>query len=272
MHPLDLIKTRYAINDGRVAVPQYQGLKNAFVTIFKQEGFRGYYKGLSPNAWGSGIAWGCYFLSYNAIKEYIQAENKTQQSLGPAMHMLAASEAGIITLFMTNPILVVKTRLCLQYENNVDLTSTKNYRGMMDGLFKIYRTEGLKGLYSGFVPGVFGTFHGAIQFMTYEEMKNAFNQYKKLPIDTKLSTYEYLIFAAISKLIAASSTYPYQVIRTRLQDQHHSYKGALDCIKQTYKYEKIPGFYLGLKPYLLYSLPKICLVMLFYEKISKLLS
>lgn len=62
--------------------------------------------------------------------------------------MLAASEAGILTLLMTNPIWVVKTRLCLQYDNNIDTSSMKNYRGMMDGLFKIYRTEGFRGLYS----------------------------------------------------------------------------------------------------------------------------
>lgn len=62
--------------------------------------------------------------------------------------MLAASEAGILTLLMTNPIWVVKTRLCLQYDNKVDASNVKNYRGMTDGLLKIYRTEGLRGLYS----------------------------------------------------------------------------------------------------------------------------
>lgn len=31
-----------------------------------------------------------------------------------------------------------------------------------------------------------GVSHGALQFMTYEEMKNAYNEYRKLPIDTKL--------------------------------------------------------------------------------------
>lgn len=31
-----------------------------------------------------------------------------------------------------------------------------------------------------------GVSHGALQFMTYEEMKNAYNQYRKLPIDSKL--------------------------------------------------------------------------------------
>ena len=38
----------------------------------------------------------------------------------------------------------------------------------------------------GFVPGMLGVSHGALQFMTYEEMKNRYNQYRKLPIDTKL--------------------------------------------------------------------------------------
>jgi solute carrier family 25 (mitochondrial folate transporter), member 32 len=62
--------------------------------------------------------------------------------------MLAASEAGILTLLMTNPIWVVKTRLCLQYDNNIDFTkNNKSYRGMIDGLMKIYKTEGVKGLY-----------------------------------------------------------------------------------------------------------------------------
>ena len=86
-------------------------------------------------------------LSYNTIKGWIQGGNATQ-ALGPALHMLAASEAGILTLLMTNPIWVVKTRLCLQYDNNIDFKSDKRYKGMVDGLLKIYRTEGFRGLYS----------------------------------------------------------------------------------------------------------------------------
>lgn len=85
--------------------------------------------------------------SYNTIKGWIQSGNTTQ-ALGPAMHMLAASEAGVLTLLMTNPIWVVKTRLCLQYDNTIDLKSDKRYRGLIDGLLKIYRTEGFRGLYS----------------------------------------------------------------------------------------------------------------------------
>ncbi|KAB0801081.1 hypothetical protein PPYR_05435 [Photinus pyralis] len=267
LHPLDLMKIRFAVNDGSAKVPQYSSLANAFRTVLKQEGIKGLYKGVAPNVWGSGSGWGCYFLFYNSIKTWIQAGD-AQQQLGPTLHMLAASEAGILTLLVTNPIWVVKTRLCLQYESGVSTSTNDTYRGMLDGLRKIYKTEGLRGLYRGLVPGMFGVTHGALQFMTYEEMKEFYNRYRGVPFDTKLTTKEYLFCAATSKLIAAAATYPYQVIRARLQDQHHSYTGSWDCIKKTFKYEGIRGFYKGLAPYLLHVTPNICLVMLVYEKVT----
>lgn len=58
--------------------------------------------------------------------------------------MIAAAEAGILTLVMTNPIWVVKTRLCLQYGGDTPQT---RYNGMLDALAKIYRQEGVRGLY-----------------------------------------------------------------------------------------------------------------------------
>lgn len=151
-------------------MPQYTGLTSAFTTICRQEGFRGLYKGVAPNVWGSGCSWGAYFLlyvlfntsfqnclliisisfvincSYNTIKTWIQKGNSTMP-LGPTMHMLAASEAGILTLMLTNPIWVVKTRLCLQYEATSSIPKEMRYNGMMDALLKIYRNEGVRGLY-----------------------------------------------------------------------------------------------------------------------------
>lgn len=51
-----------SVCDGRSPTPQYHGLKNAITTIFRQEGIRGLYRGVTPNVWGSGSAWGFYFL------------------------------------------------------------------------------------------------------------------------------------------------------------------------------------------------------------------
>lgn len=84
--------------------------------------------------------------SYNTIKTKIQGGN-SKKPLGPSMHMFAAADAGVLTLLMTNPIWVVKTRLCLQYAEDVNLAESKRYRGLIDALKKIYKTEGIRGLY-----------------------------------------------------------------------------------------------------------------------------
>jgi len=83
--------------------------------------------------------------------------------------------------------------MCLQYGTD-NSRGINAYTGVFNALKSIYKLEGIRGLYKGFVPGMFGVSHGALQFMTYEEMKNAYNQYRKLPIDTKLvAQYNYVI-------------------------------------------------------------------------------
>lgn len=272
LHPLDLIKTRFAVSDGHIhSGPQYKSLKSAVMQIVKTEGIKGLYRGVTPNVLGSGGAWGCYFYFYNTIKTWIQGGN-SKKSLGPSMHMFAAADAGILTLVMTNPLWVVKTRLCLQYMDDKHLPETLRYNGMVDAIKKIYRTEGVRGLYRGFIPGMFGVSHGAIQFMVYEELKNWYNEYLNEPIDSKLSTLEYIFFAAVSKLIAAATTYPYQVVRARLQDHHHNYNGSVDCVKSIWRSEGIKGFYKGLTPYLIHVTPNICLIIVIYETFANMSS
>lgn len=64
------------------------------------------------------------------------------------MHMAAAAQAGVLTLVMTNPIWVVKTRLCLQYDGVATAAKdSSRYGGMVDALSKIYKYEGIRGLY-----------------------------------------------------------------------------------------------------------------------------
>ena len=103
------------------------------------------------------------------------------------------------------------------------------------------------------------------------------------PITTKLGTAEYLTFAAISKLVAALTTYPYQVnyieryydvnrsfqvVRARLQDQQNKYSGSLDCISKILKLEGVKGFYKGLSPNQLRVVPATMITFVVYENIS----
>jgi hypothetical protein len=50
-----------------------------------------------------------------------------------------------MTLCITNPLWVTKTRLMLQYDG-VNAPQ-RQYKGMFDALVKIYKNEGVRGLY-----------------------------------------------------------------------------------------------------------------------------
>ncbi|KAI1894113.1 hypothetical protein AGOR_G00112480 [Albula goreensis] len=266
LHPLDLVKIRFAVSDGLELRPKYQGMLHCMKSVWQLEGIRGLYQGVTPNIWGAGASWGLYFFFYNAIKAYNQEGR--QSELSATEHLVSAAQAGAMTLCITNPIWVTKTRLVLQY--NAD-PSQKQYRGMLDALVKIYRQEGIPGLYRGFVPGLFGTSHGALQFMAYEELKRDYNKYRNKSSDAQLNPLEYITMAALSKIFAVASTYPYQVVRARLQDQHNKYNGAVDVIKRTWRNEGVFGFYKGMVPNLIRVTPACCITFVVYENVSRFL-
>uniref|UniRef100_UPI0006804D8F mitochondrial folate transporter/carrier n=1 Tax=Ictidomys tridecemlineatus TaxID=43179 RepID=UPI0006804D8F len=235
LHPLDLVKIRFAVSDGLELRPKYKGILHCLTTIWKLDGLRGLYQGATPNVWGAGLSWGLYFFFYNAIKSY-KTEGRAER-LEATEYLISAAEAGAMTLCITNPLWVTKTRLMLQYEGVVN-SSQRQYKGMFDALVKIYKYEGVRGLYKGFIPGLFGTSHGALQFMAYELLKLKYNQH---------------------------TTYPYQVVRARLQDQHMFYSGVTDVIAKTWRKEGIGGFYKGIAPNLIRVTPACCITFVVYE-------
>jgi solute carrier family 25 folate transporter 32 len=264
LHPLDLIRIRFSVYDGTISKKalRYSGVTDAMRTIVHSEGFKGLYRGASAGILGAGTSWGLYFLFYNAAKHQLRGADVGKQ-LTAAAHLGCAASSGVVTLAMTNAIFVVKTRLCL--DAPLSHTGNRAYSNVFDGLWKLVRYEGVRGMYKGFVPGLLGVSHGAIQFMTYEELKKLYCNYYHIPITTKLSTAVYLSMAAMSKVFAVVTTFPYQVIRARLQDQETKYTGILDTVTKTYRFEGVRGFYKGLVPNVLKVTPAVCLTFVVYE-------
>ncbi|GJJ75942.1 hypothetical protein EMPS_08300 [Entomortierella parvispora] len=318
LHPLDLIKTRFQVNASQAA-PRIGGTLRSFQQIYRSEGFRnGLYRGLTPNFAGATVSWGLYFYLYAGIKAQMPVDPSTGR-LGPSQHMVASTLGGALTAVVTNPLWVIKTRMCTTKKSTPGA-----YQNLAQGLVTLVRAEGVQGLYRGIVPALFGVSHGAIQFMAYEQLKYWRQEVKKkrwekqfleevrgmsnVPIqetaaarpsdvtgvsmDPKtfeklresrllekkhdwetLSTIEYLCMAASSKVTATVATYPYQVLRSRLQMMSNPqsgvvYTGVMDCIRKIRRAEGLLGFYKGVAPNVIRVLPGTCITFLVYETVS----
>lgn len=159
--PLDLIKVHFQVYDraGRPFPSMLKGMQS----IVQQEGYRGLYKGLTPALLANGVSWGGYFLFYEHAKNRYLRE---QRQLTSVHHLLSAFEAGIIMVFLTNPLWLIKTRMQLQpgakaavasvaaaaAEATATATSMGKqvaYTGLVHAVRTIVKEEGALGLYKG---------------------------------------------------------------------------------------------------------------------------
>ena len=167
--------------------------------------------------------------------------------------------AGALTSLVTNPIWVLKTRML-----STSASAPGAYPTLAYGVRSIYQTDGIRGFYRGLLPSLLGTVHGAVQFMAYEKMKAV-----RAPKGGQhtLSNADIVMLSSASKAVAVGATYPYQVVRARLQtyDASEVYRGAADVVGQTWRREGLGGFYRGLGPSLVRVLPNVCVTFLVYE-------
>ncbi|KAJ3205860.1 Serine/threonine-protein phosphatase pp1 [Entophlyctis luteolus] len=182
--------------------------------------------------------------------------------LPPAYHLFASALAGALTCLATNPFWLIKTRMCSDRA-----TDPGAYSGLWDGLKKTYRDGGIRALYKGLPMSLVGVSHGAVQFMVYEEMKKW-----TAKGNFKMDSFQIVGMSLTSKVIAMVVTYPYQVVRARIQNEREGlattgkYKTSIDTVRRIYRltlgavrdanrHEGAAGFYKGIGPGLVRVLP-----------------
>ncbi|KAI6151675.1 mitochondrial carrier domain-containing protein [Pisolithus tinctorius] len=277
MQPLDLLKVKFQVSTESPRGGAGRQIWNSLKEIKVQQGWRGLYRGLGPNVAGNASSWGLYFLFYDMLKKRAAGDDPNFR-MSAGSYLLCSAQASAVTAILTNPIWVVKVRM---FTSRPD--SPNSYRGLWHGLSSVWRTEGMTGLWKGTSLALVGVSNGAVQFMAYEEMKRwGFERKRRqfmkagrtmTPEDDKLSNAAYTVMSGASKLFALGITYPYQVIRSRIQNNatQHLYPDILTTVKRTWKGESVRGFYRGLGTNLVRVLPGTCVTFVVYENLAWLL-
>ena len=286
LHPLDLVKTRFQVYDRATkttstsskteVVPGYRSVFNAFRSIVKEEGVKSLYQGVNAAMFGSAVSWGLYFFFYeNAKRRYanlFSSSSSEEQNHLPVLQQLAsATEAGVTTVLITNPIWLVKTRLQIQINNLSAKSNTaqsvvsRPYRGVLDTFSTIVKEEGPLGLYRGVSAALILTSHGTIQFFAYEYIKE-FLQNRR-----EMGRLDPLWMGAAAKLVASTATYPYQLIKARIQQRQIGvqYDGIIDCARKIISREGYRGFYKGIAVNTIRVVPSSALIFFVYESVAR---
>ncbi|KAJ6567377.1 mitochondrial carrier domain-containing protein [Mycena vulgaris] len=270
MNPLDLLKVKFQVATTNPTWRDWEA-------HLRQEGWKGLYRGLGPNIAGNASSWGLYFLFYNMLKKRA-TDDDPSAPLSSGTILLCSAQASAVTAIMTNPIWVVKVRM---FTTRSD--SPTAYRGVWHGFSSIVRSEGVLGLFRGTSLALFGVSNGAIQFVAYERMKRWGFELKKKQFELagrpwttdvdKLSNTAYSVMSGGSKIAALAVTYPYQVVRSRIQNNAttHLYPTIPATIRRTWAQEGVRGFYRGLGTNLVRVLPGTCVTFVVYENIAWLL-
>jgi solute carrier family 25 phosphate transporter 23/24/25/41 len=279
-------------------INQTDSLLTAGRKLIKQNGFL--------SLWNGNLTSVIHRFPYSATNFAVfEASNKylgkvTGEYDAPLNRFISGSLAGGVACFLCYPLDLVRTRLTVA-SGNKSASGSRIYNIMRD----ILRAEGVPGLYRGLFISLSVTAPTlAISFSVYGYIKRklgtlggifAYSEGEAGSGAPKLSPVGSLISGCISGIISASTIYPIDVVRKRMQVmgqlsyeaealastavtnstpkvEHISMStGTLNQFRHIMRTEGVPGFYRGLAPELLKVCPMVSVMYCSYEIVQKTL-
>ncbi|KAB8245257.1 mitochondrial carrier domain-containing protein [Aspergillus flavus] len=164
--PFESIKTQL-IDDRKSANPRMRGFLHGSKLIFQERGIRGFFQGFVPTTARQAANSATRFSSYTMLKQLAESYVAPGEKLGTASTFAIGGMAGFITVYVTQPLDTVKTRM-------QSLEASKNYKNSFVCASRIFKDEGLFTFWSGAVPRLARLIlSGGIVFTMYEKTMDA---------------------------------------------------------------------------------------------------
>lgn len=276
-NPLEVVKTRIQLQGelrarGHYTV-HYRNVFHAFYAIGKHDGLRALQSGLSPALWYQFFMNGTRLGAYH-IMEDLHLTKNSNGSVNVGRSILAGATAGCIGAFVGSPFYLVKVQLQAQSAAPIAVGYQHHHEGMMPALTRIYRKEGVRGLWRGANAALLRVSSGsAMQLTTFSKIKSHINH---LAIFRERSWLEALVASSASGVVVVATMTPFDVCCTRLYNQPTDatgkgvlYSNVLDCFVKVFKAEGLMGFYKGVTASFLRLGPHTVLSLVFWSELRR---
>jgi hypothetical protein len=162
-NPFDVLKTRMIASEGKAQLSLIQ----TAMDLYKNQHIPGFYRGLEANVMRACVLNGTKMGCYDQISYMI----KKTETVPPGLptQFVSAFGAGFFMATTVAPFDMVRTQLMNQPMDK------KIYTGFSDCVVKIIQNQGVKGLYSGFIP-IWARFAPTtcLQLIIFEQLKSVF--------------------------------------------------------------------------------------------------
>lgn len=194
--------------------------KEATMLIYEREGFRGYFRGFGPSVVKNTMNAGTYFSTLHFLQQMLLRMNFMSE---PAVNFWASAVARGIQSVLSNPIIVIKTRL--------EVLGFQEYSGLTDAIKKIYLNEGPGGFFTGLkVSLIRDVPFAGIFFPLYEISKRFYSMLLFFNAADEQSKKRLLFYTSLissmssmtANLMSCLITHPLDIIRTRVFFQFHN--------------------------------------------------
>jgi len=230
---------------------QYKGMVDCFVRIPKEQGFMSFWRGNLANVIRYFPTQALNFAFKDKYKQIFLAGVDKKKTPGRFFlgNLASGGAAGATSLCFVYPLDFARTRLAADIGKS---GAEREFNGLGHCLTKIFKSDGISGLYKGFGVSVQGIIiYRACFFGIYDTVRGLIPK----PAEMGIGFLPDIVFAwMIAQTVTTVSgiiSYPFDTVRRRLMMQSGRkggevmYKGTLDCWKKIAANEGTGAFFKG---------------------------
>jgi len=222
----------------------YKGIMDCAVRVYKEQGPGAFWRGNTANIIRYFPTQALNFAFKDKFKEmFCRPAAEVGFWLFFLGNLAAGGAAGASSLLFVYPLDFARTRLGADVGKSKE---ERQFNGLFDCIGKIYKSDGLGGLYQGFAASIAGIIvYRAAFFGGFDTLKSY-----ALSVGFGAAVWQAFIVAEITTTIAGIVSYPFDTIRRRLMMKSgggstEQYDGTIDCFTKIIKKEGVGGLFNG---------------------------